>query len=61
MKFLVVNHIVKEDINLDILSENLQKSRNNKYIPFDFMYYLIIFFRKLFRKEKGIIVIENKI
>ncbi len=32
MKFLVVNHIVKEDINLDILSENLQKSRNNKYI-----------------------------
>ncbi|MBT3417369.1 MAG: hypothetical protein HN427_01190 [Flavobacteriales bacterium] len=35
--------------------------RNNKSIPFDFMYYLIIFFRKLFRKEKDIIVIENKI
>ena len=30
MKFLVVNHIVKEDINLDILSENLQKSRKNE-------------------------------
>jgi NAD-dependent DNA ligase len=32
MKFLVVNHIIVNDINLDILSENLQKSRNNDYI-----------------------------
>jgi len=32
MKFLVVNHIIVKDINLDILSENLQKSRNNDYI-----------------------------
>jgi len=35
--------------------------RNNKSIPFDFMYYLIVLFRKLFRKNKDIIVIENKI
>lgn len=32
MKFLVVNHEVVSNINLDILSENLQKSRNNDYI-----------------------------
>jgi NAD-dependent DNA ligase len=32
MKFLVVNHIIVNDINLDILSENLQKARNNDYI-----------------------------
>jgi NAD-dependent DNA ligase len=32
MKFFVVNHEVVSDINLDILSENLQKARNNDYI-----------------------------
>ena len=32
MKFFVVNHDVVSDINLDILSENLQKARNNDYI-----------------------------
>ena len=32
MNFLIVNHTINDDINLNILSENLQKSRNNKYI-----------------------------
>ena len=32
MNFFVVNHKVVSDINLDILSENLQKARNNDYI-----------------------------
>lgn len=32
MGFLIVNHKIVSDINLSILSENLQKSRNNKYI-----------------------------
>jgi NAD-dependent DNA ligase len=32
MGFLIVNHKIISDINLAILSENLQKSRNNKYI-----------------------------
>jgi len=32
MNFLIVNHTIMDDINLNILSENLQKSRNNKYI-----------------------------
>lgn len=32
MGFLIVNHKIVTDINLSILSENLQKSRNNKYI-----------------------------
>jgi NAD-dependent DNA ligase len=32
MKFSIVNHIIVNDINLDILSENLQKARNNDYI-----------------------------
>lgn len=32
MGFLIVNHKIVNDINLDILSENLQQSRNNKYI-----------------------------
>ena len=32
MNFFVVNHKIVSDINLDILSENLQKARNNDYI-----------------------------
>jgi NAD-dependent DNA ligase len=32
MNFLIVNHTINDNINLNILSENLQKSRNNKYI-----------------------------
>jgi len=32
MNFFVVNHKVVSDINLDILSDNLQKARNNDYI-----------------------------
>jgi DNA ligase (NAD+) len=32
MNFLIVNYSINDDINLNILSENLQKSRNNKYI-----------------------------
>jgi NAD-dependent DNA ligase len=32
MNFLIVNYTINDDINLNILSENLQKSRNNKYI-----------------------------
>ena len=32
MGFLIVNHKIVSDINLSILSDNLQKSRNNKYI-----------------------------
>jgi len=32
MKFFVVNHKVVSDINLNILSENLQNARNNDYI-----------------------------
>ena len=40
---------------------SLNQLRNNKYIPFDFMYYLIFLFSKLFRKEKGSIIVGNKI
>ena len=32
MNFLIVNYSINDDINLNILSENLQKSRNNRYI-----------------------------
>ena len=32
MNFFIVNHTINDNINLNILSENLQKSRNNKYI-----------------------------
>jgi hypothetical protein len=52
------------DISFIVFEEptsSSNQSRNNKYIPFDFMYYLIVLFRKLFRNEKDIIVIENKI